>query len=234
MSILPNTYIASNYKKVSKNYNYFFCVSIDKLVTLLMMVIALTMGIMFCSCNAAGGSDYYEAPAQTSIQASESNTAVSAEDNGPKAKAVLSGSRLVFYYDTEDHSGEGTVYEVSSTGYTSEGAPWMNSGFIMARFDESCKNWHPESLAYFFSGCAYAVSIDCTNLNTAQTTSMVRMFNNCFSLVSVNVSGFDTSNVKSMNHMFRNCMTLISVDISNFDAASIDRSHGMFIGCSAL
>ena len=201
--------------------------------TAMMMVMALVMGIMFCSCNAAGGSDYYEAQPQTSIQASESKTTVPAEDNGPKAKAVCSGLRLTFYYDTKDHAGEGTVYEVSSTGYNSQGTPWMNCGFIMASFDSSCQNWNPESLAYFFSNCTDAVSIDCKNLNTSCTTNMSRMFNNCTSLVSVDMRNLDTAKVEKIDCMFRHCTTLLAADLSIFSPETVSGSYGIFTGCNA-
>ena len=202
-------------------------------LTAIMMVMALAMGALFCSCNAAGGSDYYETPAQASIQASEPQTAVPVEYNGPKAKAVCSGSRLTFYYDTEDHTGEGTVYEVNSDGYNSQGTPWMNSGFIMATFDASCQNWSPESLAYFFSNCTDAVFIDLTNLNTSCTTNMSRMFNNCTSLVSVDMNGLDVSKVEKIDNMFRHCTTLLAADLSIFNPETVSGSYGIFTGCNA-
>lgn len=202
------------------------------------IIMAMVIGTFFCSCNVSGGSDSYGASAsQTSVQASDSISEETVyeneEENTAKAKAVLSGSRLTFYYDQEDHAKEGTVYEVSSTGYNVKGAPWKDSNFIIAKFDASCQDWTPENLSFFFSGCVSVVSIDCTNLNTSNTTAMIRMFNNCSSLVSVDLRGFDTSKVENMDNMFRNCVSLITADIRHFNQTAVDASCGMFTGCSA-
>ena len=204
-------------------------------LVIMMMAMALVMVSMLCSCNAAGGSDSYEAPAaHVSEQNSESVVIDNQETESPfKAKAVLSGSCLTFYYDDKDHSAEGKVYPVSSEGYNSKGNPWKDAKFYIVKFDDSCKEWAPESLAYFFSDCGSAISIDCTNLNTANVTSMNRMFNNCSSLVAVNMTSLDTSKLENMSNMFRNCITLISADLRNFRAEAIDGSYGIFTGCNA-
>ena len=98
----------------------------------------------------------------------------------------------------KDHSTERTVYEVSSTGYGVKGAPWAFSGFTAASFDESCRDWNPTSMVFFFSGCSKAESIDCTNLNTASVADMSCMFQKCRALQSLDLTGFDTANVIEM------------------------------------
>ncbi len=186
-----------------------------------MMAMALVMAALFCSCNAAGGSDSYESaqPHAASSLVAVQKPAQQDKVAGLCAKAVLSGTNLTFYYDDKDHDTEGTVYTVSSKGYGPKGSPWMSSGFTSASFDASCLDWNPTSLVFFFSGCSKAVSIDCTNLNTASVIDMSCMFQKCRSLQSLDLTGMDTGSVIEMYRMFNECSALqdITVDSSFFN-----------------
>ena len=205
--------------------------------TIKMMAVALVMTAALCSCNAAGGSDSYEAssakPAQTASTSAE--TAVQQKLDGLCAKAVLSGTTLTFYYDDKDHDAEGTVYEVSSTGYGVKGSPWAASGFITASFDESCRAWNPTSMVFFFSGCTKAEEIDCTNLNTASVKDMSCMFQKCRSLTALDLTGLDTTGVIEMYRMFNDCSALqsITVDGSFFQNAGEAGTYDMYRNCPA-
>ena len=207
--------------------------------TIKMMTLALTMGITLCSCNAAGGSDSYEvAPEQVTTQATTTNiqeNIAQPVNTGNRPLAVLRGSKLTFYYDSKDHNTEGTVYEVSSKGYGVKGAPWASSGFLTASFDESCKNWNPTSMVFFFSGCTKAVTIDCTNLDTSSVIDMSCMFQKCRSLSSLDLTGFDTANVIEMYRMFNECGVLesITVDSSFIQKADQTGSYEMYRLCPA-
>ena len=46
---------------------------------------------------------------------------------------------------------------------------------------------------------------------------MGHMFEGCSSLNSLNLSNLDTSNVTSMSYMFHGCSSLSSLNLSNFD-----------------
>ena len=46
---------------------------------------------------------------------------------------------------------------------------------------------------------------------------MSYMFGSCSNLTSLDVSNFDTSNVTSMSYMFDSCSKLISLDMRNAD-----------------
>ncbi len=183
-----------------------------------MMAMALAMVAVLCSCNAAGGSDAYDAaPSQAASSATTINIhepAVKEVRTDIRAQAALSGTHLTFYYDNKDHSSEGTVYEVSSKGYGVKGAPWATSGFVTASFDSSCRNWNPTSMI-FFSGCTKALSIDCTNLNTAAVADMSCMFQKCRSLSSLDLTGFDTASVIEMYRMFNECGALQSITVNS-------------------
>ena len=63
---------------------------------------------------------------------------------------------------------------------------------------------------------------------------MYEMFTNCNSLTSLDVSNWDTSNVTSMTYMFSNCNSLTSLDVSNWDTNSVTNMTGMFYFCTSL
>lgn len=211
--------------------------------TVKMMVVALVMAAAFCSCNAAGGSDTYDAAsvkaeasaAKADVHAQTSAAHASTVISGPCAKAVLRGTHLTFYYDDKNHETEGKVYEVSSNGYGVKGSPWATSGFLTASFDESCRDWNPTSMVFFFSGCTKVVSIDCANLNTASVVDMSCMFQKCRSLASLDLTGFDTANVIEMYRMFNECGVLqdITVNGSFLQKAYETGSYEMYRLCPA-
>ena len=88
---------------------------------------------------------------KANVNSQTSAADVSTVISGPCAKAVLRGTHLTFYYDDKNHETEGKVYEVSSNGYGVKGSPWAASGFLTASFDESCRDWNPTSMVFFFS-----------------------------------------------------------------------------------
>ena len=144
--------------------------------TIKMMAMALVSVSTLCSCAAHLTAPETVEPETAEVQVNNTQAsvapAVTAAEKGIRAQAVLRGTQLTFYYDDKDHNTEGKVFEVSSKGYGVKGAPWANSGFVTASFDESCKDWNPTSMVFFFSGCTRVVSIDCTNLNTASVMDM--------------------------------------------------------------
>ena len=77
-------------------------------------------------------------------------------------------------------------------------------------------------------------TIDLTNLDTVNVTSMFSMFMNCSGLTNLNMSSFDTSNVTSMTQMFFGCSNLISLDVSAFDTAKVTSMSSMFSNCYQL
>ena len=85
-----------------------------------------------------------------------------------------------------------------------------------------------------FYGCQSLTSLDVSNFNTNNVTSMRAMFNDCRILTSLDLSNFDTSNVTEMTYMFTNCIFLTSLDVSNFDTSNVTDMSGMFSGCSSL
>ena len=90
------------------------------------------------------------------------------------------------------------------------------------------------SMYKVFFQCSNLTSIDLTNVNTSKVTDMTLMFYSCGKLESVDLSGFDTSNVTNMDGMFDQCKGLTSLDVSNFDTSNVTLFERMFYGCNNL
>ncbi|EHT9625512.1 InlB B-repeat-containing protein [Listeria monocytogenes] len=84
------------------------------------------------------------------------------------------------------------------------------------------------SLYRLFLGCSSLTSLDLSNLDTNQVTSMSSMFYDASSLTSLDVSNFDTSQVTNMNNMFAKTSSLTSLDLSNFDNSRVTAMIAMF------
>ena len=54
------------------------------------------------------------------------------------------------------------------------------------------------------------------------------MFYNCFSLSSLNISNFNTSQVTSMNNMFYNCSKLEYINFKNANISSNIYAYNIF------
>lgn len=77
-------------------------------------------------------------------------------------------------------------------------------------------------------------SVDVSNWDTSNVTSMQGVFDRASSLVSVDVSNWNTSQVTTMRTMFQGCITLQSLDLSKWDVSNVtDMSH-MFYSNSSL
>ena len=58
-------------------------------------------------------------------------------------------------------------------------------------------------------------------------TTCADMFNGCRGLTSIDLSNFDTSNVTSMNYMFNACSGLTSIDIRSFSSIKLSSCNSM-------
>ena len=59
---------------------------------------------------------------------------------------------------------------------------------------------------------------------------MASMFSDTTNPTSLDLSNFDTSNVTSMSSMFPYAISLTSLDLSNFDTSNVISMSGMFLG----
>ena len=86
-----------------------------------------------------------------------------------------------------------------------------------------------------FMNCHDIISIDLSNFDTSNTTTMQSMFNYCNALSSINFGNkFNTSKVTNMYAMFYNCKHLTSLDLSSFDISKVTDMRGMFKYCDNL
>ena len=69
--------------------------------------------------------------------------------------------------------------------------------------------------------------------NTEKVTDMTYMFADIYSMESLDLSDFNTQNVTSMIGMFRQ-NNMQSVDITSFDTSNVTNMAGMFYGCMYL
>ena len=85
-----------------------------------------------------------------------------------------------------------------------------------------------------FNGCSNLTSLDLSNFDTSNVTSMEGMFYNCSSLTELDLSNFDTSNTINMSCMFYNCKNITSIDLSNVDTSNVKDMICMFYNCYNL
>ena len=90
------------------------------------------------------------------------------------------------------------------------------------------------SMYGMFDGCKNLTSLDVSHFNTNKVTNMNDMFNGCSSLTTLDVSNFNTSNVTNMNSMFNGCSSLTTLDVSRFNTSNVKYMYGVFCFCSNL
>ena len=71
-------------------------------------------------------------------------------------------------------------------------------------------------------------SLDLSNFNTSNVTSMYMMFNGCSGLTNLDLRSFNTAKVTMMASMFKDCPKLASLDLSSFNTAKVTNMSKMF------
>lgn len=90
------------------------------------------------------------------------------------------------------------------------------------------------SMIQAFYQCSNLTSIDLTNVDISNVTDMTRMFTGCRYLTDIDLTNVDTSNVTDMTGMFSGCYGLKSLDVSRFDTSKVTNMNFMFASCSNL
>ncbi|HAC4847924.1 TPA_asm: BspA family leucine-rich repeat surface protein, partial [Listeria monocytogenes] len=90
------------------------------------------------------------------------------------------------------------------------------------------------SLFRLFYGASDLTSLDLSNLDTKQVTSMSQMFYGASGLTSLNLSNLDTRQVMNMTQMFREATSLTSLDLVNFDTSRVTNMTSMFYRATSL
>lgn len=92
----------------------------------------------------------------------------------------------------------------------------------------------PSNSECMFSELNKVLSINLSNLDTSNVTTMEAMFYFCRRLTTIDLTPLNTSNVTSMNEMFRGCSGMTSLDLTPLDTNNVTDISGMFHGCSGL
>ena len=87
--------------------------------------------------------------------------------------------------------------------------------------------------AMFFY-CEGLTDLDLTSLDTQNVTRMDYMFYGCSELTNLDLSSLDTRNVANMNAMFYDCSGLTNLNLSSLDTRKVTNMRSMFNGCSGL
>ena len=144
-------------------------------------------------------------------------------------------NQLVFYYDEsrEDRGGETDWHQYDNRLFYNPNA--MTNNITNIAFDESVKDYVPESMENWFSYFSKLEKIDNLEfLNTANVTTMSGLFNYCQKLKSLDLSGFDTRNVTDMSSLFSSCWELETIDMSGWNTQNVENMSSMFYECSKL
>ena len=187
------------------------------------------------------------------LASGKSYNSVYAMAPAPTFKAVYNttgdANTLTFYYDAEDHSSEGTVYEGSTGDYYlchdnifANSSRWGYDGIRNSIkgvvFDESVAGYHGlTSTGFMFSDFKNTASISGEELlDVSNVTDMRSMFGgvglnvNPFNEV-LNISGWNTSKVQNLNSMFLNYgrnLTNFTLDLSGWDVTNVTTATDMF------
>ncbi len=142
---------------------------------------------------------------------------------------------LILYYDDKCDISDGDIY------WNTKNAGKYRDKVLIVMFDASIDNYHPTSIARWFSDYTVLTEISgMKNLHTDQVTDMTETFANCYALEKLDVTNFQTSKVKSMDAMFMGCKALRNINVNNFfdfsDEAvnAIETTTRMFAFCDNL
>ncbi len=145
-------------------------------------------------------------------------------------KIKLKATSVVF---TDTKAPENTsVQDLSSIGDGSVVGWWEGTTYKISTQVSGKKVIFNENCSSMFFQCSRLSSIDFTNVDTSQVTSMEGMFVYS-SVTSLDVSSFDTSNVTEMSLMFAGT-NITTLDLSNFDTSKVTSMVGMFEDCKQL
>lgn len=149
--------------------------------------------------------------------------------------AASSGTWHGVSYDIDD-AGNVTFHAGEMTGGFQSDEPFESAtglkDAVSVRADGTVTL--PENSDSLFYGCAKLESVDMTNFDSSQVTSMASLFAGCSKLASLSISSLDTSRVTRVSNMFYGCASLSGISLSGLDTSQVTSMSGFFSGCSAL
>ncbi len=85
----------------------------------------------------------------------------------------------------------------------------------------------PKNMQIWFAELRNLSSIDCSNIDTSQCTSIQQCFANS-DISQVNVQSWNTSSITNMQAVFADCFALTSVNVSAWDTSNVTDMRSMF------
>ena len=160
---------------------------------------------------------------------------------GYKSEHSTSGYTMLGYLDDENlieiwQDGTNIMFLSDADMYAPENCREMFANYTaLTTLDLSNFNiTNVTTMEYMFYNCSALQTLDLSNFNTANVTTMAFMFYNCASLTTLDFSNFNTENVTDMYATFCYCTALTTLDLSNFNTANVTTMEDMFNGCTAL
>lgn len=102
-------------------------------------------------------------------------------------------------------------------------------------FEHTFVNVPITNMDYFTQPCRDKLkTIDLSNFDTSQVTSMYEAFCQCDKLEEINLTNVDTGNVTNMKYMFDQCTILTSIDLSGSETTKLTSINCMFRECLTL
>lgn len=114
---------------------------------------------------------------------------------------------------------------------------WRAFGFMTSLTSIDVSNWNMKNattLAQMFYGCKSLRSVDVSGWQFPKATAMNSLFEGCETLQSVDVSKWNTSNIQLMNWVFFGCTNLSTLDLSGWNVSNATDMTEMFAGCYKL
>ena len=194
----------------------------------------ITSTSMFIGCNYLVGAISYDS---SKLTVDYANPKTGYFSTGGVPYAVLNGTTLTFYYDSQKGLREGTTYNIPwGGGYPGWTRSSGNTTITTVDFDASFANYYglQSAQCMFFQMTALTAINNLDRLNTDNVTDMSRMFAVCNKLSSLDLTNFKTDNVTDMELMFVNCSNLRIIYCNDNWYHTGLSSDDMFNGCSKL
>ena len=87
----------------------------------------------------------------------------------------------------------------------------------------------------FFGNCPNLISLDLSNFDASNVSTMRIIFNKCKRLKEIKgLDKLNTSNINDMEGMFQDCAELESLDLSNVDTSNVTNMAFLFNNCNNL
>lgn len=122
--------------------------------------------------------------------------------------------------------------------FESQGSPFEGSNFQNYEFEKAGTNYGSgiTNFKNMFSGCSNIGSLDLSNVDFRNATSLEGLFENCSALNSVTFDSYKhNTEVTNLKHMFYNCQALKVINITFIkDTSNITDTTEMFFGDVSL